>query len=141
MLLIISFIGACTDDDAFLPSISAKFTHTTANDSVVTFLNVSENATSYEWDFGDGNTSTERNPIKVYTRDGATLEKEYFVTLKATNVAGASDTFRDTLKIELEVCFLYIYLLLLLLLLLIFLFYFIHYNLVFPQIKNRNEGQ
>jgi PKD repeat protein len=31
---------------------------------------VSLNATSYEWDFGDGTSSTEVNPVKVYTEIG-----------------------------------------------------------------------
>ena len=41
---------------------------------------------SYGWDFGDGNTSTEKNPVHVYSSAG-----NYNVTLTATN-AGGSDT-------------------------------------------------
>ncbi len=36
----------------------------------VTFNNASNNATSYEWDFGDGNTSTETSPGHTYAQAG-----------------------------------------------------------------------
>jgi PKD repeat protein len=36
----------------------------------VTFNNVSENATAYYWDFGDGNTSQEQNPSHQYSEIG-----------------------------------------------------------------------
>ncbi len=42
-------------------------------------------ATSWLWDFGDGTTSTTRNPTHIYNRAG-----RYTVTLTATNSAGTS---------------------------------------------------
>lgn len=53
----------------------------------VNFANLSTNATSYYWTFGNGNSSTLANPTTVYTTPGT-----YTVTLVAIN--GAS---RDTL--------------------------------------------
>lgn len=44
----------------------------------ISLENASKNAESYEWDFGDGNTSTEVNPKHDYTLSG-----RYTVTLKA----------------------------------------------------------
>ncbi|MFT5823189.1 MAG: Zn-dependent metalloprotease/chitodextrinase [Crocinitomix sp.] len=44
----------------------------------VNFSNESTNAITYEWDFGDGETSTEENPVHVYTEAGV-----YTVTLFA----------------------------------------------------------
>lgn len=41
----------------------------------------------YEWSFGDGTTSTERNPAKTYT-----LTKPFLVTLTVTNKYGLKDT-------------------------------------------------
>ena len=38
--------------------------------STVTFTNLSTNATSYHWDFGDGNSSTATNPQHVYQETG-----------------------------------------------------------------------
>ena len=54
-----------------------------ASDFDVTFANASERATSYLWDFGDGNTSTDANPTHSYTNDG--VERVYMVTLTTTN--------------------------------------------------------
>ncbi len=45
-----------------------------------TFTNTSTNAISYLWDFGDGMTSTEANPVHTYAATGT-----YVVTLSATN--------------------------------------------------------
>ncbi len=47
-------------------------------DYTVEFLNNSGNATSYLWDFGDGNTSTENNPSHTYASAGT-----YIVSLTA----------------------------------------------------------
>ena len=46
----------------------------------VSFANHSKYATSYLWDFGDGNTSTELNPLHTYSADGT-----YNVSLTAKN--------------------------------------------------------
>jgi PKD repeat protein len=35
-----------------------------------TFTNLSEFGTSYLWNFGDGITSTQVNPVHVYDEDG-----------------------------------------------------------------------
>lgn len=45
----------------------------------VTFTNNSVNATSYYWDFGDGKTSTEKNPINTFMAPGT-----YSIKLLAT---------------------------------------------------------
>ncbi len=46
-----------------------------------------QNATSYLWDFGDGDTSTSVNPMHSYATDGA-----YVVTLILTDSIGCQDT-------------------------------------------------
>jgi PKD repeat protein len=51
----------------------------------VTFTNTSTNADSYLWEFGDGNTSTEANPVHTYAGAGV-----YTVRLTATNAHGSS---------------------------------------------------
>jgi PKD repeat protein len=55
--------------------------------ATVNFINNSENATTFEWNFGDSasgekNNSTETNPAHTYSQPGS-----YIVTLKATNTA------------------------------------------------------
>ena len=55
--------------------------------TVVTFTNTSDNATSYSWDFGDGNSSTSMSPSHTYAGDGT-----YDVELTATNECGSVTT-------------------------------------------------
>ena len=50
-----------------------------------TFSNISTNGTAYNWDFGDGMSSTEENPIHVFDAIGT-----YTVTLTITNDCGTS---------------------------------------------------
>lgn len=57
-----------------LPSTGADFTYTATNSSnapcVVTFTNKSLNAGGYFWDFGNGQTSTEANPVVQFDSIG-----------------------------------------------------------------------
>jgi PKD repeat protein len=51
----------------------------------VNFTDTSQNnPTSWQWSFGDGGISADRNPVHVYTKEGV-----YNVTLTATNAAGS----------------------------------------------------
>ncbi len=59
-----------------------------------TFTNSSTNATSYEWDFGDGNTSTEESPTHVYATHGI-----YTVTLTAID-GNLSTSLSQTIDIQ-----------------------------------------
>lgn len=54
-------------------------------DLTVTFTNISKDATTYAWEFGDGETSTEANPVHTYAENGT-----YTVTLTASNEVGQS---------------------------------------------------
>jgi gliding motility-associated-like protein len=58
-------------------------------DTEVQFVNSSTNAVTYNWTFGDGNTSTLQNPINVYPEIG---ERGYVVQLIAINSIGCADT-------------------------------------------------
>lgn len=73
------------------PNAQAAFTVTPNEVSIpsqpVYCLNLSSNATSYLWDFGDENTSTDINPIHYYTQEGA-----YSITLIANNQYNCPDT-------------------------------------------------
>jgi PKD repeat protein len=59
----------------------------------VQFTDRSTGATSWNWDFGDGTTSTVANPIHIYTASGT-----YKVTLSVSGQAG-SDTATGTIKV------------------------------------------
>ena len=62
---------------------NASFT-TATNGLVVTFTNTSTDATSYLWDFGDGQTSTDANPSHTFAGG------HFYITLSATNANGTS---------------------------------------------------
>ena len=64
------------------------------NGLVVTFENLSKNATTYLWDFGDGETSSEANPVHTYADYG-----DYTVTLTAKNGAGAKHVYEDEINL------------------------------------------
>lgn len=86
--------NSCGTDTAFFDiiggSILAGFTATPvagASPLPVSFTNTSTNADTYNWIFGDGNTSNDINPNYTYTAPGT-----YTCTLIATNIAGCADT-------------------------------------------------
>ncbi|RIV25293.1 PKD domain-containing protein [Fibrisoma montanum] len=54
------------------------------------FTNLSTNASSYRWDFGDGTTSTVANPTKQFAKEGT-----YTVKLTATNANGSSEVSKN----------------------------------------------
>ena len=55
----------------------------------VNFQDLSTNAVSWNWSFGDGNTSTQQNPNHTYTSYGI-----FNVVLIVTNSSGCTDTVR-----------------------------------------------
>lgn len=46
------------------------------------------NPTGWRWDFGDGSTSIEQNPMHQYTTQGSGIKNQYTVSLTATNADG-----------------------------------------------------
>jgi PKD repeat protein len=61
--------------------LTVSFTDTSANEPIL-----------WDWDFGDGNTSTEQNPTHTYSEAGV-----YNVTLTVTNSAGTNTTVKTSL--------------------------------------------
>lgn len=66
------------------PLPQADYTFSLSNNTS-TFTNTSIDGDSYSWDFGDGMTSTEENPVHIYGAIG-----NYTVTLTITNDCGTS---------------------------------------------------
>lgn len=64
-------------------------------DQEAVFRNLSENATNFSWEFGDGNTSTEESPSHAYTEEGF-----YDITLIASNDFGCVDTLFRAAEVE-----------------------------------------
>ncbi len=83
-------ITACSSDKV-VPK--ALFSYEVRGDSVF-FTNLSQNATMFFWDFGDNTTSTEENPVHLYSTSGT-----FTVTLTAMN-DGESSTFSDLISVS-----------------------------------------
>lgn len=66
--------------------VTANFSYTD-NNGTVTFIDLSSNATSWFWDFGDGSTSTAQNPTHVYAQSN-----NYTVTLVVNGQTSCSAT-------------------------------------------------
>jgi hypothetical protein len=88
-------IEITTTEAEALPPI-ANFTVNKTNPSVeepVSFKDVSSGEpTSFFWDFGDGTTSEEKKPVKVYEKDGL-----YSITFICTNDIGSDTLFMKNL--------------------------------------------
>jgi len=72
------------------PSPLADFSYTPiipVTNEINRFTNLSQNAVSYNWNFGDGTGTTETNPEHFYKRSGT-----YDVCLVAMNKEGCADT-------------------------------------------------
>lgn len=78
-----------------LPVPVADFTYDslTSEGGEIDFLDLSTNATSWAWNFGDGGTSSTQNPSYQYSDEGI-----YMVIMTASNAAGCTDS--DTLFVE-----------------------------------------
>jgi PKD repeat protein len=95
-------LSACKKDDkddnnggsGTNPIASFQFEVSEDNFLMVTFTNFSQNATSYMWDFGDGNSSTEKDPVHTYASSG-----DFTVKLTASNSAGTSSDYSQEITI------------------------------------------
>lgn len=74
-------------------AIRSEFSYI-ADLSTVSFTDASDAAVSWLWEFGDGTTSTEQNPVHNYSGQGA-----YEVCLTITNANGCSTTSCKTLDV------------------------------------------
>ncbi len=90
-------INGCVNSDEVFISVKdlpvADFTYT-VNDLQVSFLNSSQNASSYLWDFGDANTSLDLNPLHSYLSGGI-----YDVTLTASDELCGDNTIAKTINL------------------------------------------
>ena len=74
----------------------ANFSYASSIDDfrTINFSNLSDEATTFAWDFGDGNTSTETNPTFTFEAGEGT----YPVTLTASDALGAESSI--TIDVE-----------------------------------------
>jgi gliding motility-associated-like protein len=78
------------------PLTTASFTYVETSMLNYTFTNTSSNALSYEWNFGDTQTSAVQDPTHVYNTGG-----DYTVSLITTNTCG-KDTATQVISVFAE---------------------------------------
>ncbi len=92
-------LTSCSKDDdedpIADPIASFQYEISEENFLQVNFMNFSQNAETYSWNFGDGNSSTEENPTHLYDETGT-----YEVVLTATNSEGVSRSFSETIELQ-----------------------------------------
>lgn len=91
-------ISSCTSSDdnkGMTFPLSADISNSVA-DRQVAFQGLTHSAVSWSWDFGDGNTSTDQNPVHVYESGGY-----YTAVLTATDKSGGVATDEVQLAIAL----------------------------------------
>jgi subtilisin family serine protease len=85
-------LGAGTMETNFSTSTDSLDLNTTNGE--ITFIDSTQNATSWFWDFGDGNTSILMNPTHTYTQPGT-----YEIYLQTANSTGCSDATNKTIEV------------------------------------------
>lgn len=93
LLLLPLLFVACKQNEPEEIQPTALFSYA-QNDLTITFTNASQNAQSYSWDFGDGKTSSEENPVHTYSKAGT-----WQVKLTAKNIA-KTDTYLQNITIS-----------------------------------------
>lgn len=79
-----------------IPSAKFEIPSFIAAETECDFTNISQNSTSWSWDFGDGSEqSTEKNPKHKFAKPGT-----YKVVLRAFNPNGASSTVEKTVVVR-----------------------------------------
>ncbi len=105
-LSVTSSSGVCSDDttvaiviEDFMVSMTSSTTYGCAIPHAVTFTDQSvSNAVDWQWDFGDGFSSTVQNPVYNYFQEG-----EFVASLVATSTYGCVDSLilLDTIEVNL----------------------------------------
>ncbi len=99
-LVLVGFfvILSCNKDEdpepAPNPVASFQYEISESNYLEVTFANFSQNTTTYSWNFGDGNSSTEKDPVHTYAGPGT-----YEIVLTASNADNVNATFKETIEL------------------------------------------
>lgn len=96
VLVSLSTFVSCEDNESGveLIGLEARFIIDMVDSRTVEFVNTSNDAATYAWNFGDGTTSATENPTKRY------VNGTYTVSLTATDSNGNTSVFEDTIIID-----------------------------------------
>jgi PKD repeat protein len=99
LLASVVLVSACKEDDPLPAPIAGWETMPSANrlevGKPIRFVNLSTNADSYLWDFGDGNTSTEIAPSHTFDESGS-------FTVKLTATTKDNQTSEEVKVVEVK---------------------------------------
>lgn len=93
-----TFFASCKTKDTPPPAITGEALFSVTTDGLTaTFTNEStiSGTVTYAWDFGDSETSTEKNPVHTYATKG-----EYTVTLTVTDEQGGTHPVSTKVKVD-----------------------------------------
>ena len=94
-LSFISLLGCQQIKNAVAPAPKAEFSFVLGNSGLASFTNLSQNATIYLWNFGNGSTSVLKTPgIQSYSQNG-----QFSVSLSVKG-DGGSDVISKTITIN-----------------------------------------
>lgn len=82
LLMMMIAVWGCKKEEV-IPPVVADFTFVEGTNGEFKFTNTSTGATTYEWDFGSGKTSTEESPKFTFDEN-----KDYSILLSAKGVGG-----------------------------------------------------
>lgn len=85
-LTVLMFSAEVSAADPPVANFTTNTTSTSAQSNIQFNDTSTGNPTSWKWDFGDGKTSTLKNPVHNYTKTG-----NFSITLNVTNSAGTSN--------------------------------------------------
>lgn len=88
-ILVCCWLCACKKNAA-PPPPDVIYTYTTSQDGfTITFSNQTE-AASYQWDFGDGASSTDKSPVHTYAKKGKYVPTLYVTTTGGVKAEGST---------------------------------------------------
>ena len=92
-LVLLLLVLNCKKEDV-VPKPIADFTTQEMTVGQIFTTNLSKNATHYQWDFGDGQVSTDKEPTPSFKKNG-----RYLITLTAKNDLGDQDRIQKNVDI------------------------------------------
>ncbi len=95
-LFVIIFLSteSCTNKKVEPVTPIANFTFELSKNGEVKFKNTSQNASSYQWEFGDGESSSETNPIHIYKTEN---------TYKVKLIVSSTDNIKNEIIQEINI--------------------------------------
>ena len=95
LCLMVFLLPSCADEETRPEFPLSAVIHNSIDGKQVAFAALTHSAVSWEWDFGDGKTSTEKEPVHIYESGGY-----YVVTLTAKDSEGNSVSSDVTIAVD-----------------------------------------